>query len=537
MESARASWCASSETGGNAFLSTGFAKGFTRWGMTTNPSQDKHASAIRFVLNGREIVAGDVPPDLTVLHWLRERARLTGTKEGCAEGDCGACTVVIAMPDGQGGLKRRTENSCIRLVPQMHGLAIETIEHLGAGREDGLHPIQRELIDRHASQCGFCTPGIAMQLYGAHENGALGSREAVTDALSGNLCRCTGYGPIVDAGEAIGRTLPLGRADDETVAAKLDAIRAAGSLRYEHEGRSFAQPRDEDELASLLEANPDARLIAGGTDVGLWVAKLHRRMDHFIEVGRVESADRVEPIIDGVRVGMAATHRAFHHAVRGWHPDLDTLMRRFAGAQTRNVGTVCGNVANGSPIGDLNPTLIALGARVNLRRGDRRRSVPIEDFFIEYGRQDREPGEFVQSIDVGELRAGDLFHCSKLSKRIESDISAVLGAFRLRMDGERIAEARLAFGGMAGTAKRASNAERAMIGQRFDEGTVEDAAQALAKDFTPLTDMRASAEYRLEAAGNLLHRFLNETRGGRRLRDLGAVEPETTAESGTAEAA
>ena len=488
---------------------------------TPNP---EHSSAIRFVLNGAETVVNDVPPDLTVLRWLRERARLTGTKEGCAEGDCGACTVAIGTPDGHGGLKRRTENACIRLMPQLHGLSVETIEHLGAGREDGLHPIQRELIDRHGSQCGFCTPGIAMQLYGAHENGALNSRTAVTDALSGNLCRCTGYGPIVDAGEAVGRTDPLGRPDDAAVAAKLHAVRAQGSLRYEHEGRSFHQPRSENELAALFAVNPDARLIAGGTDVGLWVAKLHRRMDHFIEVGRVESADRVEPIIDGVRVGMAATHRAFHHAVRGWHPDLDTLMRRFAGAQTREVGTVCGNIANGSPIGDLNPTLIALGVRVNLRRGDERRSVPIEDFFVAYGKQDRAPGEFVASIDVGELRAGDLFHCSKLSKRIESDISAVLGAFRLRLEGERIAEARLAFGGMAGTPKRAVHAEEAMTGQRFDGATVEAAVRALGHDFTPLTDMRASAEYRLEAAGNLLVRFLNETRGGRRLRDLGAVD-------------
>ena len=490
---------------------------------TSPTARPASVPTIRFVLNGREMRVQGIEPDLTVLRWLREHAMLCGTKEGCAEGDCGACTVAVAMPDGRGGLTRRTENACIRLMPQLHGLAVETIEHLGEGRPDGLHPIQRELIDRHGSQCGFCTPGIAMQLYGAHENGELTDRAGVTDALSGNLCRCTGYGPIIEAGEAVGRTPPVTREDDARVAGLLDEIAAGGSLAYEQGGRSFHQPRSEDELAALLMQNPEATVLAGGTDVGLWVAKLHRRMDAFIEIGRVEGAARVGAIIDGLRVGMAATHRDFHRAIAGRHPDLDTLMRRFAGAQTRNVGTVCGNVANGSPIGDLNPTLIALGASVNLRRGDERRSVPIEDFFIAYGQQDRRAGEFVSSIDVGELREGDLFHCSKVSKRIESDISAVLGAFHLRMDGERIAGARLAFGGMAATPKRAANAEAALIGRRFDEEAVEAAAAALADDFTPLTDMRASSAYRLTAASNLLHRFLNETRGGRRLRDLDAL--------------
>ena len=488
------------------------------------PNDGRAADTIRFVLNGEPCEVSGAPPDLTVLRWLRDHARLTGTKEGCAEGDCGACTVVVGTPDGRGGLERRGENACIRLLPQLHGLSVETIEHLGAGREGGLHPIQRELIDRHGSQCGFCTPGIAMQLYAAHERGELArGREAATDALSGNLCRCTGYGPIVDAAEAVGRTMPLARGDDGEVAAMLDAIVDSGPLAYEHEGRSFHQPRDADAFAALLAANPDATVLAGGTDVGLWVAKLHRRLDAFVEIGRVEGFDRVERTDEGVRVHAAATHKAFHAAIRDWHPDLDTLMRRFAGAQTRSVGTVCGNVANGSPIGDLNPTLIALGARVNLRYGDERRSLAVEDLFLDYMKQDRAPGEFIESIDVPKPGPSDLPHVSKISKRIESDISAVLGAFRLHVENGRVVEARLAFGGMAGTAKRALSAEAALTGRAFDEVAVEDAARALADDFTPLTDMRASATYRLEVAGNLLHRFLAESQGGRTLRDLGPV--------------
>ena len=481
------------------------------------------SSTIRFVLNGEPREVSGVSPNLTVLRWLRDHARLTGTKEGCAEGDCGACTVAIGVPDGRGGLRRRTENACIRLVPQLHGLSIETIEHLGAEREGGLHPVQRELIDRHGSQCGFCTPGIAVRLAVAAENGECVTWEGVVDALSGNLCRCTGYGPIVEAAlAASGAT--MAREDDARVATLLDEIADSGPLRYEHNGQRFDQPRTLDELALLCAAHPNATLLAGGTDVGLWIAKLHRHLDHLIEVNRVEGFDRIEEIEGGIRVHGAATHEAFRAVAGEWHPDLDELMRRFAGHQTREVGTVCGNVANGSPIGDLNPTLIALGATVNLRHGTATRSMPIENFFIEYGKQDRQPGELVASIDVPRLGASDLFHCSKVSKRIESDISAVLGAFLLRMDGGVVREARLAFGGMAGTAKRARHAEAALMGRAFDEAAVEDATRALASDFEPLTDMRASAAYRLAVAGNLLRRFHRERGGAPTLRALDALE-------------
>ena len=496
-------------------------------GPATSPATPSPSPAttgtIRFLLNGGEVAVSDVSPNTTVLRFLRDHRRLTGTKEGCAEGDCGACTVMVTVPRGN-GVRRRTENACIRLIGQLHGTSVTTIEHLGEGHPEGLHPVQRELMDRHGSQCGFCTPGFAMQIAGAHERGALRTRAEAVDAISGNLCRCTGYGPIVDAALATGRE-PLPERDDRALRARLDTIRDAGSLAYEHDGETFHQPRTAGELSAMVLANPDATLLAGGTDVGLWVAKLHRRQRAIIEVNRVEGLDRIERTDSGVRVHAAAPHAAFHAAIRDWHPDLDTLMRRFAGSQTRAVGTVCGNVANGSPIGDLNPTMIALGATLVLRRGDERRRVAAEDFFVAYGEQDRRPGEWLEFIDVPRPAATDLLHVSKVSKRTESDISAVLGAFRLVMEGDRVREARLAFGGMAATPKRAGHAEGALTGRPFDASAVADAARALADDFDPLTDMRASAAYRMSAARNLLTRMLVEGRGGvPRLRDL-ALDP------------
>ena len=494
---------------------------------------------IRFLLNGEEVTVRGISPNTTVLRWLRDHRRLTGTKEGCAEGDCGACTVMVAVPQGGGdgdgdGVRRRTENACIRLIGQLHGTSVTTIEHLGAdysgeGHPDGLHPVQRELIDRHGSQCGYCTPGFAMQIAGAHERGRLRTRDEAVDAISGNLCRCTGYGPIVDAALATGRA-PLPTRDDAALRARLDVIAGEGSLAYGHDGETHHQPRTADELSALVLANPDATLLAGGTDVGLWVAKLHRPQAAIIEVNRVEGLDRVEPIAirgssDGVRVHAAAPHAAFHEAVRDWHPDLDTLMRRFAGSQTRAVGTVCGNVANGSPIGDLNPTMIALDATLIVRRGDERRRVAAEGFFVAYGRQDRRPGEWLEAIDVPRPATSDLVHVSKVSKRTESDISAVLGAFRLVMADGVVAEARLAFGGMAATPSRASNAEAALTGRAFDAASVADAARALGEDFDPISDMRASAAYRMSAARGLLTRFLVETEGGApTLRGLDVME-------------
>lgn len=466
---------------------------------------------IRFVLNGEAREVSGALPTTTLLDYLRGPERLTGTKEGCAEGDCGACTVLVCEHDGAGGLERRSVNACIQFLPAMNGRAVETIEHLG---RDGLTPLQAAMVDNHASQCGFCTPGFVMQLHAAWLTGALADRQSVKDAISGNLCRCTGYGPIIEAGlELVDEPVPDTREADAALAERLAGLEGEGVFAYEAHGHRWLAPTHVDDLADTYAAHPDAVLVAGATDVGLWVTKQHRELPLMIDVSHVRDLKVIEEAAGRVYFGAAITHREAREVLSGIHPDLGEMLRRFAGTQIRNAGTLGGNIANGSPIGDLPPCLIALGSRIFLRKGDDLRIVPLEDFFIEYGRQDRGRGEFVAAIEVPRLADDQRFFAHKISKRFDSDISAVMAAFLLTFDGDVVSEARLAFGGMAGTPKRAKAAEAALVGRPFDAAAVEEAMAALAEDFAPLTDMRASREYRLKSAQNLLKRFQLEQAG------------------------
>lgn len=461
------------------------------------------ASTIRLVLNGEPLEVAGVAPTTTLLEWLRARA-LTGTKEGCAEGDCGACTVALRTPAGAGGgLATRAVNACIMPLPMAHGAHVVTVE--GIGTPERPHPVQRAMADGHASQCGFCTPGFVMSLW-AREAGQPADRQASEERLAGNLCRCTGYGPILEAARAsAGEADRLRREAAAADAAQAAALAAAGPLDYVAGGQRFAAPEDEATFAALLSEAPEATVVSGATDVGLWITKRLFDPPFILSTGRVRALQALHVADGALVVGAAVTHAAFAAAVAAHCPALADLMRRFGGLQVRNAGTVGGNIANGSPVGDLPPALIAVGARLELGHRHGGRSLPLEDYFLGYGRQDRRPGEYVRAVHVP-LAGLARLSCHKVSKRFDSDISAVLGCFALTVDDGCVVEARLAFGGMAETPRRAAAAEAALTGRRYDAGAVAAAAQALASDFAPLTDLRASAEYRLTVAGNLLRR-------------------------------
>jgi len=444
---------------------------------------------IRFLLDDEVIEVEDVDPIGTVLDYLRYTLRRTGTKEGCAEGDCGACTVLLGELDGE-AVKWRALNACILFLPMLDGKALRTVESLG-----GTHPVQRELVERHGSQCGFCTPGFVMSLYG-RSIGAVGTEGVpVGDVIAGNLCRCTGYGPILAAGEAV----PVAAEDDEAMVAALRALRPA-----------YGHPGSAEELADLLVAHPETRIIAGATDVGLWVTKQQRELGPTVFIGDIGELRRIEESRDSLTIGAAARYSDAREALARLHPDLGELVRRIGGVQVRNAGTIGGNIANGSPIGDMPPALIALGAELTLRRGPERRTLPLENFFLSYGKQDRLPGEFVESVRIPRPSAGMRVRIVKLSKRFDSDISSVCGAFALHIENGTVTEARVAFGGMAGIPARAPRCEAALTGRAWSETNVEAAARALAEDYEPLDDLRGSAAYRRAVAANLLRRLWAE---------------------------
>jgi len=465
---------------------------------------------IRFLLNGQERTVDGLDPTTTVLEHLRTQERLCGTKEGCAEGDCGACTVVLVRARG-GLLTYEAVNACILLLGQVDGAELVTVEDLAEA--GALHPVQQAMVDHHGSQCGFCTPGIVMSLFAAYHSGRQ-TYASLCDQLAGNLCRCTGYRPILTAALAACDGSPTDRfaAEAGERAAALAPLAADDAdVFVGDENRFFAAPASLEALAQLYERFPDATILAGATDVGLWITKQLRDLRRIIWIGRVVGLDRIEDRGDVVSFGATASLADASAALAGIHADLGEIMRRFGSVQVRVSGTIGGNIANGSPIGDLAPSLIPLEGRVILRKGAGVRALPLEDFFVAYGKQDRRPGEFVLAVEAPRLKENEHYRAFKVSKRFDEDISAVMMAARLTLDGRRIAAARIAYGGMAATPKRAALAEQTLVGADLDApDSWGRALHALTSDFTPLTDQRASADYRMTVAQNLIRRSLIE---------------------------
>ena len=471
-------------------------------------------NSIHFLRKGQVVKLGSISPMTTLLDYLRLEEKSKGTKEGCNEGDCGACTVALgSLEDGR--VVYEPVNACILLLGQIDGKELVTVDDLAI---DGkLHPVQKAFVDNHASQCGFCTPGFVMSLFTLYHAGKKPTWQEIVDHIAGNLCRCTGYRPIVDAAvkSCTGKPSDAWAAAAKATGAQLAALNDGADVFVGDASTFFAAPATSESLAKLCAEHPDATIVAGATDVGLWVTKQLQNLPKIIYIGRAKGLDSIIDQGTHISIGASATYADAESHLALIDPDIGEVIRRIGAKQVRASGTVGGNIANGSPIGDSPPMLIALGATLHLRHGENERHIPLQDFFVAYGKQDRAPGELVWRVDVPKLKANEVFRAYKLTKRFDQDISAVMSAFKFTLNGRKITSARIAFGGMAATPKRAAQAELALRGVSLDAPKDwERAIAALAADYQPIDDMRASAEYRLVAACAFLRKALMEVASG-----------------------
>ncbi|TWI52820.1 xanthine dehydrogenase small subunit [Pseudomonas duriflava] len=464
---------------------------------------------IRFLLNRELRVEDRLDPNLTVLDYLRQRARKTGTKEGCASGDCGACTVVVAEPQGE-KLQYRTLNACLTFVSALNGKQLITVEDL---KQETLHPVQQAMVDCHGSQCGYCTPGFVMSLFALQKNTSGHDPIKTHEALAGNLCRCTGYRPILAAAEqaCVQRTSDQFDVAEAETLARLKAIQPETTAELTHDEKTSFSPVTVADLAKLYVTHPQARLLAGGTDLALEVTQAHRPLPVMIYVGHIAAMKGIDVLEDRLEIGAATSLSDCIEALSTEYLEFGELLHRFASLQIRNQATLGGNIGNASPIGDTPPLLLALGARLLLRKGDKTRVLPLEEYFLDYRVTACQPSEFIERILIPRATPGQLFKAYKVSKRLDDDISAVCAAFNLCIENGVVTQAQIAYGGMAAIPKRADACEKVLRGAQWSEETIEHAAEALAYDFTPLTDFRASREYRLLTAQNLLRKCFIET--------------------------
>ena len=482
---------------------------------------------IRFFLNSEWVTVTDADPSCTILSFLRTEMMQNSVKEGCAAGDCGACTLMVAEASEK-GLTFYTINSCIALLRHLHNRYLFTASSLGVPGLNELHPVQQAMVDFHGAQCGFCTPGVVMSLAALYQQTLQqgGSLSALTDedihqALSGNLCRCTGYTPILRAAKA------LDSYPQQNLAAALEATEGVQEWQpsgaesiLEQGGRRLFQPQSCSELHHLLAAYPDAWLWAGGTDLGLELTQRFKAPDTIIQLERIAELQGISEQEEDIVIGAMTSYTSLEHGLANPFPSIARLVHRIASRQIRNLGTLGGNIANASPIGDMPPVFLSLSTTLLLDGVDGPRELPLQDFFINYKQTALKQGEYIAAVKVKKLAADERLFCWKISKRSDDDISALMMAIWLKTDGTTINDIRIACGGMAAIPKRALHTENALRHQPLTLDSARNAASAISKDFKPMSDVRATAEYRLQVAGNLLQKLVIEYQASDKAEDV-----------------
>jgi len=474
--------------------------------------------SIQFLLNDQLVKLADIDPNTTVLQYRREHQFKTGTKEGCGSGDCGACTVVLSelTQSNSSSLRYQSINACITLLASLHGKQLITVEHLNQSGKTELHPVQKNIVNHHASQCGFCTPGIVMSCYALHKNNQITkqtpSRAQVTEALAGNLCRCTGYRSVIDAAMQ-STTSDIEQNDldtNRTTIKQLESIPSNVSVELNNHHKFFYAPNCVDELSNYLIKYVDATLVSGGTDLALNITQQLTEIERLVYLGNVAELNELIEEPEHIAIGSAVTYDRFEPILNTWYPELGQMIKRIGSTQIRNTGTLGGNIGNASPIGDMPPTLIALNAKMILQCGSTLREIAVEDYFTGYKQTLLKDSEFIRTFTIPKPTSNQLFKVYKISKRVDDDISAVLVACSVQLKGNYVQSLRIAFGGMAAIPMRARNCETALIGNEFNQQNIDHAKQALKDDFNPMSDVRASSKYRMKVAQNILQRFYLE---------------------------
>ena len=473
------------------------------------------SDTIQFILNNKILKIKNPNPNKTILNYIRNDLKLTGTKEGCAEGGCGACTIVLGELN-KNKIVYKAINACISFLPILNGKQLILVEDLND--DNNLHPVQEAMIKFHGSQCGFCTPGFTMSLFSMHKNNRSINSEVVDEALSGNLCRCTGYRPIIDAAKSLNN-----KNDQDQFKQKqsktINLLRRIKSIDIEinNSGKKFFAPKTITNLKKILNKYPEAKILSGGTDLSLEVTKFRKEIKTIISLNSVEKLNFIKKYKNLLEIGATTSLLEFQNLIKNYFLDFHDILKRYGSLQIRNVGTIAGNIATASPIGDTLPLLLTLDAKIVVQGKNQKKIFSLSEFFISYRKTKLKKGEFIYSIKIP-INKDNIFKAYKISKRFDDDISSVCGSFSFLIKKNKITKAAIAYGGMSAIPKRASAIEKKLINSEFTENSFSNAVDLINKDFSPLDDMRASSEYRLAVAKNLLLKAFYEIKNKQTIR-------------------